>query len=101
MLALYTRAAQEIKSVKRNIHMTQQEHSLMIAMFTRQAMVLQMLAEILRSRGIMESSDPAAFDFLVRQKEKLDPKALRLTSGLYQELAKTVGLDIDITGFEK
>ena len=77
--------------------MTPQEHGLMLAIFTRQAMLIKALADVMRSRGIIEFDDVAAFDSVVSQQEILAlPVGLR-TAHLYQEVAQSLGVE---TGLE-
>lgn len=47
--------------------MTMNEHTLVMGMFARQAQQIKALFEILKSRGIMQGDDEAAFKDLVHK----------------------------------
>lgn len=73
--------------------MTDKEHALMITMFTRQTMYIQMLLEMLKSNGIIQKDDIPAFDSVVHN----DPDSvdvLHQVNGLYKVFANRIGLDL-------
>jgi len=77
--------------------MTPQEHGLMLAIFTRQAMLIKALADVMRSRGIIEFDDVALSILSFPNKRFwLLPVGLR-TAHLYQEVAQSLGVE---TGLE-
>jgi hypothetical protein len=45
--------------------MTDKEHELMIIMFTRQALYIKMLTDLLENKGIVQGDDLAAFSSVV------------------------------------
>jgi hypothetical protein len=72
--------------------MTENEHALMIMMFTRQNEYIQMLLDMLKSNKIIQADDIPAFDFAVRN----DPDSVALlheVSGLYRAFAKRLGME--------
>jgi len=74
-----------------------QEHGLMLAIFTRQAMLIKALADVMRSRGIIEFDDVAAFDSVVSQQEfwlYLLDCGRRSLSEVAQSLGVETGLEI-------
>jgi hypothetical protein len=78
--------------------MTKQEHLLMIAMFTEQAMAIQALVKILRSHNLIENDDFHAYHEL-SQDEEIRSESLRTFSqmaNLYQMLAKAHGLTVEL-----
>ena len=73
--------------------MTENEHALVIMMFTRQTQHIQMLIDMLKSKEIIQGDDVPAFDFAVRN----DPDsvdALHEVSGLYRAFANQLGMEI-------
>ena len=71
--------------------MTDKEHALMMMMFTRQALYVQMLLDMLKSNGIIEGHDVPAFDSIVIS----DPdsiSAFERTDAQYRVFAKRLGL---------
>ncbi len=74
--------------------MTQKEHALMIAMFVREAKLIKIILEILRSRGIVETDDPAAFEALVRLDPKVISDLIDATEAVYWQTAKALGVTV-------
>jgi isopentenyl phosphate kinase len=73
--------------------MTDKEHALIMMMFTRQTMYIQMLIDMLKSKEIIQGDDVPAFDFAVRS----DPDSvslLREVAGLYRSFANQLGMEI-------
>jgi hypothetical protein len=79
--------------------MTPQEHALMLLMFTRQAMVLKLLTDILKSRDILDDSDIEAFGSFVSAGQTSDPKIGKTIAKTYQAAATALGLDVGLKGF--
>jgi len=76
--------------------MTTQEHALMISILATQLEVIQALAQILESRGLMTDDDLHAFLAIrsVSERSEMTEKA-RL---IYASLAKRAGIDIEEAG---
>jgi hypothetical protein len=73
--------------------MTENEHALMIMMFTRQTQYIQMLLDMLKSNGIIQGDDIPAFDSAVRN----DPDsvdALHRVNIQYRAFANQLGLEL-------
>jgi hypothetical protein len=73
--------------------MTDNEHALMIMMFTRQTMYIQMLIDMLKSNEIIQGQDVPAFDFAVCN----DPgsvDALHRVNNQYRAFANQLGLEL-------
>jgi hypothetical protein len=75
--------------------MTKDEHKLMVWMFTRQTMLIEALVELLKSRGIVESSDVEAFEALVFERETLDRAILESVGSQYTKFAQLLGIPAD------
>jgi hypothetical protein len=73
--------------------MTQDEHRLMVFMFTRQAIMIRSLIEILKRDGIMQTDDYAAFEALVWEHERQERSNFFVVLDQYQAFAKELGLD--------
>jgi hypothetical protein len=70
--------------------MTDNEHALMIMMFTRQTMYIQMLIDMLKSNEIIQGQDVPAFDFAVCN----DPgsvDALHRVNNQYPRIRQPIG----------
>jgi len=79
--------------------MTPSEHSLMIFMFTRQALLIKALVEALKSNGILQNDDFRAFDALVWDHEaKGDERMIDATAKRYQQYAQSLGVDLGLSG---
>lgn len=76
--------------------MTSKEHTLMVHMFARQAMLISSLIEILKSRNVLEPDDFEAFEALVRQMENENQEILYATINQYTIFAQGLGLGDDL-----
>jgi len=76
--------------------MTNAEHSLMIAMFVKQAQLIKTLIEVLKSRGLVSGDDLQAFEFRVNTDSPSNKQLLLQTTSLYLEAAKAVGVETGI-----
>jgi transcription initiation factor TFIIIB Brf1 subunit/transcription initiation factor TFIIB len=72
--------------------MTENEHRLMVFMFTRQTMLFRSLVELLKSRGVLESDDVAAFESLVVAQETSSRETLVSVVDQYSRFARELGL---------
>jgi len=81
--------------------MTANEHKLMVFMFTRQTMLLNAFAELLKSREILQGDDVEAFEALVRAQENLDRAVLQSVSSQYTSWATLLGLANDLPRADK
>jgi len=72
--------------------MTENEHKLMVFMFTKQMMVITTLIEVMRSRGVLTNDDLVPFQSLVQSQEDADPEILFSVASQYKEFAKVLGL---------
>jgi hypothetical protein len=78
---------------QRNNPMTDKEHALVIMMFTRQTMYIQMLIDMLKSNGIIQGEDVPAFDFAVcNDPDSVD--ALHRVNIQYRAFANRLGLEL-------
>jgi len=76
--------------------MTDKEHALMIRMFTRQNLYIQMLLDMLQSRGIIEKSDVPVFDFaVIKNPDNSDAFDRAITQ--YRSFANQLGLAVPET----
>lgn len=73
--------------------MSPNEHKLMVYMFAREAMLIQALFEVLRSRDLLEQGDVEAFESLVHSYEKIDNDMWASVAEQYQTFAKVLGLE--------
>jgi hypothetical protein len=73
--------------------MTDKEHALMKMMFTRQAMYIQMLLDMLKTNGIIQDDDVPAFDSVVINNPDSADAFVRVT-GQYSAFAKQLGLEL-------
>jgi hypothetical protein len=71
--------------------MTQQEHNLMVLMFARQACLIKVLVDILKSRNILDDSDVEAFSLFAHQDEAMELEMVRRVGQFYQEVATRTG----------
>jgi hypothetical protein len=74
--------------------MTSREHILLITMFSKQLQLIKTLAEILRSRGVLDADDLAAFGALVRSDTDATLQMLEETKDLYLKAAKGFGVKV-------
>jgi hypothetical protein len=73
--------------------MTDKEHALIMMMFTRQTMYIQMLLDMLKSRGVIQEDDIPAFDSaVINDPDSVD--ALHRVTGQYQSFAKQLGMEL-------
>ncbi len=73
--------------------MTKEEHLLMISLFTKQAQFIKIILEILKSRGIVEHDDPAAFESAVRLDLDSNAALFQQTKAGYVRVAKGLGIE--------
>jgi len=78
--------------------MTPKEHTLVISMLTRQAMLIKTLVEVLKSRGVAENDDFPAFDELVRREEVASGDVAEAVAKQYQAFAKALSVETGIIG---
>jgi type IV secretory pathway protease TraF len=71
--------------------MTDKEHALMMMMFTRQTMYIQMLIDILKRDEIIEGDDVSAFDSAVIN-DPASISAFERTDAQYRAFAARVNL---------
>ena len=73
--------------------MTDKEHALMMMMFTRQDMYIQILFDILKREEIIQGDDISAFEAVARN----DPKGSAVFDRVdeqYRMFAKVLGLEL-------
>jgi hypothetical protein len=73
--------------------MTDKEHALIVMMFTRQALYIQMLIDMLKSNGIIQGDDVPAFDSVVINDPGSVSAFLRVTEQ-YHSFANQLGLEL-------
>ncbi|MBZ5507639.1 MAG: hypothetical protein LAO78_19430 [Acidobacteriia bacterium] len=69
----------------------------MILVFAKQNQMIKTLVEIMKSRGILEASDPAAYDSLVRSDLDANAQLFADAKQEYLTYAKRLGI---VTGLE-
>lgn len=72
--------------------MTTAEHQLIVEMFKNQRLIFDILIELLKSRGVVQSGDLAAFDALVSQSEAHRDELERQVGEEYQRSATILGV---------
>jgi hypothetical protein len=73
--------------------MTDKEHSLMLMMFTRQNLYIQMLLDMLQSNNIIQQDDIPAFDSVViNDPDNADAFLRAITQ--YRSFASQLGLEL-------
>ena len=78
--------------------MTQQEHELMILMFTRTAQMFRILTEVLTSRGVLTSDDAKAFAHAIHYDDEKTLHLVIQTWGDYQKSAILSGVTTGLEG---
>lgn len=73
--------------------MTDKEHALVLMMFTRQTMYIQMLLDMLKSNGIIQEDDIPAFDSAVLSDPDNAAAFLRAITQ-YRSFAKELDLEL-------
>jgi hypothetical protein len=73
--------------------MTDKEHALIMMMFTRQTMYIQMLLDMLKSNGIIQDDDIPAFDSAVTNDPDSVAAFLRVTEQ-YHKFANQLRLEL-------
>ena len=76
--------------------MTKDEHKLMVFMFTRQAMLIQSLIEVFKSRGVLAEDDIEAFEALIREQEISDRETFHSVVNQYSAFARELGIQGDL-----
>jgi hypothetical protein len=76
--------------------MTIPEHSLLIDMVIRQAILLKSLTDILKSHDLLSEEDTKLFESYRIQAELMNPTVAAETAKIYSDLAKSLGLDVPI-----
>jgi hypothetical protein len=76
--------------------MTIEEHSLLITMFARQAILLKALADIMRSHDLLAADDIKLFDAFVLSEENKNLQIFQKTAKLYSDIAGKLGLDVPV-----
>lgn len=73
--------------------MTDKEHALILMMFTRQNLYIQMLLDMLKSRDIIQADDIPAFDSVViADRDNVDAFVRALAQ--YRKFANQLGLEL-------
>lgn len=72
--------------------MTQDEHRLMVFMFTKQVTIFRALVEALKARGVLEPDDLMAYESLVGSQKELTSDLFESVAEQYTEFAKLLGL---------
>ena len=78
--------------------MTDKEHLLVVSLLTRQAQFTKVLINILKSKGIMEGDDAAAYQQVTAQDQQSNAAIFYDTAMEYLKVAKGLGIQ---TGLEK
>ena len=73
--------------------MTQDQHRLMVYMFTRQTIMIRTLIEILQRDNIVKGDDYAAFESLIVEQEQMNRSNFWVVLDQYQAFAKELGID--------
>jgi len=67
--------------------MTLEEHEMLMLIFAKQAQMISALVELLKSRGIVEDDDMAAFHSLVSADAPASEELLHRTAQFYLKMA--------------
>lgn len=81
--------------------MTIEEHSLLILMFARQAILIKALVDILKSHELLTDEDIKLFDSYALESETEKPRLAQMVAELYSAIAKTQGLDVPVESAAK
>lgn len=73
--------------------MTPDEHKLMVAVFTRQTMLIRALADALISHGVLQKDDVPAYGALLDSKPSELTQVTEGTLNLYRDIARTLKLE--------
>jgi hypothetical protein len=76
--------------------MTEKEHLLMVRMFTKQAQFVKVLANILKSKEIIEGDDAAAFEQATALDIQSNAALFAQSVVAYVKLAKDLGIETDL-----
>ena len=76
--------------------MTTEEHSLLIGIFIRQAILLKTLTDILKSHDLLSEEDAKLFRGYLVQSELDDPAISKETAQIYSSLAGRLGLNVPV-----
>jgi hypothetical protein len=76
--------------------MTEKEHLLMVRMFTKQAQFVRVLANILKSKEIIEGDDAAAFEQATALDIQSNAALFAQSVVAYVKLAKDLGIETDL-----
>jgi hypothetical protein len=90
--ALKSRQETKSESVGRTF-MTENEHRLMVFMFTKQMVVITALIELLKSSGVLTDDDLVPFQSLVLSQEQANREILTSVVSQYKEFASSLGLE--------
>ena len=74
--------------------MTEQEHALIVGMFTAQAVLLKSVITALQMKGVLTADDLSAFTVAAAAEEQFDPAMTRVIADLYSSIGKRAGLDL-------
>lgn len=74
--------------------MTNREHQLVIEMFKHQTLVFATLIETLKSQGIVQNGDLAAYDQLLSQDENLRNVLEKQVEDQYCDMARILGVNV-------
>lgn len=74
--------------------MTNREHQLVIEMFKHQTLVFATLIETLKSQGIVQNGDLAAYDQLLSQDENLRNVLEKQVEDQYRDMARILGVNV-------
>lgn len=72
--------------------MTSDEHTLIMLMFTRQAMMIRSLIEILKRENVIKDDDYEVFEALIRDAERVHGTNVAVTRAQYLEFGKMLNV---------
>lgn len=73
--------------------MTTKEHLLVLSLFTKQAQLIKLLLDILKSRQILSADDARAFEFSANVDAASNLALFEQAKARYVQLAKGLGID--------
>lgn len=82
------------------VRMTTEEHMLMVLIFYKQRQAIQILIDMLKSRGTLTGDDEAAFSFAQTANAESSAEIYRQARKDYMTLAQAAGVETGLQQFE-
>jgi hypothetical protein len=80
--------------------MTPDEHKFFITMFMKQYQQLEVVIDILKSRGLLQGDDPLAFASARHADTERNAQLFFQTAKIYTDVAKTLGIETGLPPLE-